>query len=404
METPYRIKNSALKIIPGNEVITCNLPFRLDTYLGCGHNCTYCYSRYLLSRYPNLWNPENPRHINPEDLRKVFKNAFTKRKRLDKIDRLIKQRFPIRLGTNSDCFQPVEGHLRITEKTLQMLNGWDYPYIINTKSDMVADEPYRTLLINAHGGCVIQFTIISLNKELTQKLETNAPSISRRIEAAKKLAGDGIYTQVRVSPIIPELTSDPEEMKKLFRDLKDAGVKDLIVEFLRYTSRINMWVKEAFHGEIDLDEIYRRVGCNLRPDGRPKADHDGYIRVPMYVKFKLYKEYKDIANKLGLNLYVCSEEYPEINGCVNCCGTSKREITDRFRHFKKCNTAATNTIACFIRERGEVSLDDIKKNFYCVDWDRYHAKWEHLEQFLVNVKKKEERGEIRYVYTNKFEV
>jgi DNA repair photolyase len=401
--TLYHIKNSALKIIPGNEVIACNLPFRLDTYLGCGHNCTYCYARNLLS-FRNLWNPENPRHISPEDLRKVFKNAFTKRKRLDKIDRLIKQRFPIRLGTNSDCFQPVESRLRITEKTLQMLNEWDYPYIINTKSDMVADEPYRTLLIDAPGGCVVQFTIISLNEELAQKLETNAPSISRRIEAANKLANNGIHTQVRVSPIIPELTNDAEEMKKLFRGLRDVGVKDLIVEFLRYTSRINMWVKDAFHGEIDLDEIYRRVGCNLRPDGRPKADRDGYVRVPMRVKFKLYKGYKDIANKLGLNLYVCSEEYPEINECINCCGTSKREITDRFRYFKKHNSAATNTIACFIRERGEVSLDDVKNNFYCVDWDRYGAKWEHLEQFLINVKKKEERGETRYVYTNKFKV
>ncbi len=337
-------------------------------------------------------------------MRKVFKRAFTKRKRCDKLDRIIKQRFPIRLGTNSDCFQPIERRLRTTEKTLQMLNEWDYPYIINTKSDIVADEPYRSLLINAPGGCVVQFTIISLNEELTQKLETNAPSISRRIEAANKLASDGIYTQVRVSPIIPELTNDAEEMKELFRDLKDVGVKDLIIEFLRYTSRINIWVKDAFHGEIDLDEIYGGVGCDLRPDGRPKADRDGYVRIPMHVKFKLYKAYNGIANKLGLNLYVCSEEYPEINECVNCCGTSKREITDRFRYFKKHNSAATNTIACFIRQSREVSLDDVKNNFYCVDWDRYGAKWEHLEQFLINVKKKEERGETRYVYTKRFEI
>lgn len=400
--TLYRIKNSALKIIPGNEVIACNLPFRLDTYLGCGHNCTYCYARNLLS-FRNLWNPENPRPISPEELRKVFKNAFTKRKRFDKLDRLIKQRFPIRLGTNVDCFQPIERRLRITEKVIRMLNQWKYPYIINTKSDIVADEPYRTLLIEAHGGCVVQFTVISLNEELTGKLESKAPSISSRIDAAGKLASDGIYTQVRISPIVPELTSDPEEMENLFRDLRDVGVKDLIIEFLRYTSRINTWVKEAFHGEIDLDEIYKRCGRKLRLDGRPKADRDGYVRVPMYAKFKLYENYKENANKLGLNLYVCSEEYPEINKCVNCCGTSKREITDRFSYFKKHNSAATNTIACFIKERGEASLEDIKSKFYCVDWNRYDDKWEHLEQFLVNVERKEERGETRYVYVDKLE-
>ncbi|NIO20758.1 MAG: hypothetical protein GTN76_08485, partial [Candidatus Aenigmarchaeota archaeon] len=73
-------------------------------------------------------------------------------------------------------------------------------------------------------------------------------------------------------------------------------------------------------------------------------------------------------------------------------------------YFKKHNSAATNTIACFIRQSREVSLDDVKNNFYCVDWDRYGAKWEHLEQFLINVKKKEERGETRYVYTKRFEI
>jgi len=134
--TLYHIKNSALKIIPGNEVIACNLPFRLDTYLGCGHNCTYCYARHLHARFPNHWNPENPRHISPEDLRKVFKNAFTKRKRLDKIDRLIKQRFPIRLGTNSDCFQPVEGRLRITEKIFRKLSRARRPRCPPAKSPL----------------------------------------------------------------------------------------------------------------------------------------------------------------------------------------------------------------------------------------------------------------------------
>lgn len=398
----YRIE-SALKIIPHNEVAVCDLPFRLDTYLGCQHNCSYCYARYNLSSH-GQWTPTTPKSINPAHLEKELESSNKNRKRKSKVCRLLEKKFPLRLGTNTDCFQPIEKKKGVTKRVLEILEDWKYPYIINTKSNLVSESPYLELISNASGGAIVQYTIISLNDDIISNLEPTAPLVEKRLESIRKLANQGVHVQVRVSPIIPEVTSRERDFKTLAERAKDMGAKDLIVEFLRYNQQIKKWVLEATNGSIDLDVTYRDWGAKLRRDGRPKPDKDGYIRVPMERKFRLYSRYKEIAHELGLNLYVCSEEYPEINNCVNCCGVSEPNITNKYRGFKLYNSAATNTIACFIAEKKEVTIHDIKSNFYCVDWDKYEALWRNLEKYLVNVERREKNGEIYYVYKNRFQL
>jgi len=351
-----------------------------------------------------MWRPDAPKPMDPGLLEKKLVASESGRKVVSTNVRLLRERFPIRLGTNTDCFQPVERRMRVTERVMRILNGWSYPYIINTKSDMVAEEPYKTLISQAPGGCVVQFTILSLDQSLVSKLEPKAPSVERRLAAASDLSGEGVPVQVRVSPIVPGLTSELDDFEGLVRASRDAGAEDVIVEFLRYTGRIRKWVEEGSDGEIDLDTMYKDLGVKLRADGRPKADRDGYVRVPMKKKFGLYKRYKEVARKLGMNFYVCSEEYPEINKCANCCGISHSRITDRFPGFKLHNDASANTIACFIKERGKVTLNDIKNNFYCVDWKCYSRLWERLDRFLVNVRKVEENGKTAYEYVEGFSI
>lgn len=401
----YGIDN-ALKIIPANEVAACNLPFRLDTYLSCQHNCSYCYARYNLYSH-GKWNPLGPKPINSEDFEKKLISANKDRKRKSKVSQLLEKKFPLRIGTNTDCFQPIERDKKVTKRVLEILDDWEYPYIINTKSDLAAKQPYLKLISDSSGGAIVQYTIISIDENLVSKLEPNAPTVKKRLKSIRRFSDQGVHVQVRVSPIIPNLTSPSNDFEALAEKVRDMGAKDLIVEFLRYTSSVEEsassikdWVAEATNGSVDLDKIYQEWGVETKP--KPKPDRDGYIRVPMKEKFKYYSKYKEIARGLGINLYVCSEEYPEINNCVNCCGVSEPQITENFRGFKLHNEAASNTIACFMRERGEVGFKDIKKNFFCVDWDIYQKKWEKMDQYLVNAKKKITPKETRYVYEDKF--
>jgi DNA repair photolyase len=394
--------NSALKIIEP-EIMACNLPLRLDPYLACEHNCTYCYARAQKTRYGH-WNPNHPKTIDISSFEHYIQKVMASSKPpKDSTARALWYRVPMRIGTDTDAFQPCERRLGITKRVMEILNDNKYPYIITTKSDLVAEDEYVSLLKESPAGAIVQFTIISLNENLTGKLEPNAPPVSKRLEAMKKLSGEGIYLQNRISPIIPQLTDSEEDMVSLYASLKQAGIKDLIVEYLRYNPFSREWMTRALDVESSyFDTIYRkayeecsktfpdccnrnkvRFGCGW--EKRPKMIN-GYWRMPLRLKLEKYKEFKRQAENFGLRLYVCSEEFPEINCCVNCCGITGEEARKNLR-FDHDNEACANNIACVIKKKGTVSEKDILDTMFSVNEQVFRKQFSKLDKYLVNVKR-----------------
>ena len=85
----------------------------------------------------------------------------------------------------TDCFQPVEAIHKITYNVLKAFNHHKKPYLIVTKSDLVARDDYIEVLDPklAH----IQITITSTDDDLAASYE-NATPPSKRILAIEKLA------------------------------------------------------------------------------------------------------------------------------------------------------------------------------------------------------------------------
>lgn len=411
----YGLKN-ALKIIEP-EVMACNLPLRIDPYLGCEHNCTYCYARAQKTRY-GIWNLKFPKPINLSLLKRYISKILASHKPpKNPTDRAIWNKVPIRIGTDTDPFQPCEKKFKITRRILEIFNANEYPYIITTKSDMIAEDEYVNLLKKSPAGVIVQFTVVSLDENLMKKLEPNAPLVSKRLIATEKLRDEGIYLQTRISPIFPELTDNKESMEKLYDTLKSAGVRDLIVEYLRYNVFTREWMTKALDVKLSyFDEIYARAYkmcsqsfpdcCNRNKnrfkcywDPRPKMIN-GYWRMPLRLKLEKYKEFKHDAERHGLRLYVCSEEFPEINGCVNCCGITGEEAR-KYLKFKHDNEACANNIACFIKDRGRVTAQDILNNMFSIDEETFKKQFTKLDKYLVNVKSDSLGG---WIYEENFSI
>lgn len=216
--------NSVGKLVGGNEGDKCVYPYRLDTYgCGCQHDCKYCYAKSLLD-FRGLWDAQHP---SVADISKISRE-------IKKIPRSIKA---VRLGGMTDCFQPVERLYRVTYKTISLLNRRKIPYLIVTKSAMVADDEYISLMDKdlAH----IQVTITCTSDDLWRQLDYEKASLpSDRIKAVEKLYKAGFDVQVRLSPYIPQFV--------------DLGVINgiqcdkILVEFLR----VNSWIKKWF--DIDF--------------------------------------------------------------------------------------------------------------------------------------------------------
>ena len=249
---------SIQKVVDGNEGDKCNYSHRLDTYgCGCSHDCKYCYAKSLLS-FRNLWDAEHPSVASIGDISKAIKKIGR-----DEV---------IRLGGMTDCFQPIEKLYRNTYKTIKLLNKRNIPYLIVTKSAIVADDEYIELFDKdlAH----IQVTVTTLDDELCATYE-KASKPSDRIKAIKKLQDAGFDVQLRLSPFIPKYV-DIDKLNSL-------GINKILIEFLR----VNTWIRKWF--DIDYSEYTVKQG--------------GYNHLPLEKKLEYINKIKGFKQ-----MSVCEDE------------------------------------------------------------------------------------------------
>jgi len=162
--------------------------YTLNAYVGCGHNCVYCYARFMkrFSGHDEPWGKFVDIKINAPEL-------------------LAKEIVKKKIGTVwisgvCDAYQPVEKKHMLTGRCLKILadNGW--PVVIQTKSPLVLrDIGVLKKASNAEAG----FTITTADERMRRIFEPGAPPIEKRIEALGALHAEGIRTYVMVAPLLP---------------------------------------------------------------------------------------------------------------------------------------------------------------------------------------------------------
>lgn len=246
---------SKAKIVGGNEGGKCNYPTRLDTYgCGCAHDCSYCYAKSLLD-FRDLWNPSDP---SIGDISAISRQIRTMPKEV------------VRLGGMTDCFQPIEKVHKVTYKTIRLLNRRRIPYLIVTKSAMVAD--YMDVLDRdlAH----IQITVTTLDDDLCATYEKASPP-SERVKAILRLQEAGYDISLRLSPFIPQYVN--------LEALNGLGIDKILVEFLR----VNPWIRKWF--DIDYSEY--------------TVKQNGYLHLPLEKKKQYISQITGFKEKT-----VCEDE------------------------------------------------------------------------------------------------
>lgn len=202
------------KTVEGNEGSKCHYPTRLDTYgCGCGHDCSYCYAKDMITNLSGSWDPLHPKYAD-------IKRIETKLKKIPKETIL-------RLGGLTDCFQPVELQRRITLETIKLMNKYGIGYLIVTKSHHVADPEYIEIMDPklAH----IQITTTTFDAKLAGRYEKASPP-AKRVEAIEKLQALGFDTFFRLSPYVEGWVD--------FNKLNKVKCDKILIEFLRVNPTI----------------------------------------------------------------------------------------------------------------------------------------------------------------------
>ncbi len=182
------------------ECSKCHYALEIDTYgRGCIHNCVYCYAKDQLT-LRGYWNRPHPMPVDLSEIRQIFYNVFETDNR-SKWRSVLMKRVPLRIGSMSDSFMWMDQKYGVTLELLKILKFYRYPYVVFTRSDLIASDSYLKEL-NADLAS-IQFSISGDNEEITKKIEPGAPSIKRRLAALKKINEAGIWTAVRINPLFP---------------------------------------------------------------------------------------------------------------------------------------------------------------------------------------------------------
>lgn len=212
-----------------SQLAFCATPLRLDSYNNCQFNCGYCFARTRAG----FGRDEKLQFASPEALRKrmarvsagIIKSA---------LDEFISRRIPFQMGGMSDPFSPIEAKEKRSLQFIRILNEYNYPFIVSTKSNMAGTIEYSAALSEANAYVRFSTTVVDENSR--SSLDKGCASISEISYAAERLSSLGVPVCFRFQPIIPGHERNSE---KLLSIAFDCGVKHVSAEYLKVPLEAN---------------------------------------------------------------------------------------------------------------------------------------------------------------------
>ncbi len=212
------------------------LDYTINPYYGCSHACIYCYVPSLIGITYDEFRVAEPKENIIEVLRKEIRK---------------KKRGLVGISTATDAYQPLEKKHMLTRKILEILQMYGFPVDVQTKSTLVLRD---IDILKKFDYASVGITITTLNEEIARKWEPLAPSPHKRLEAAKKLVENGIYTYIFFGPVFPLMKR--EEARYAIEEFINAGIREIVVDKLHVKKGIEENIRKAFPQE------YKRIMRN----------------------------------------------------------------------------------------------------------------------------------------------
>ena len=209
------LKDASRSVISYNQSPDLGFDRAINPYRGCEHGCVYCYARpshAYLGYSPGL-DFETKLLFKP-DVAELLEKELRKPGYVPR---------PIALGSNTDPYQPIDRTLKLTRAVLEVLDRFNHPVTIVTKSAGVLrdlDVLHRLAERNLVRVCL---SVTTLDTNLARRMEPRAAAPARRLQTIEQLARAGIPTGVLAAPMIPALND--AEMEKILESASRAGAR-----------------------------------------------------------------------------------------------------------------------------------------------------------------------------------
>jgi DNA repair photolyase len=226
------LPNASRTIIAKNDSPDIGFDRSVNPYRGCEHGCVYCYARpahAYLGLSPGL----------DFETKLFFKAdaAALLEKELSKPGYVCRR---IHLGADTDPWQPAERTLGITRAVLEVLDRFEHPVSVITKSALIARDADILGRMAARGLAKAYVSVTTLDRSLARAMEPRAATPAKRLEAMRRLADAGVPVGVGFAPVIPGLND--HELEAVLEAAAEVGAS----EAMFVTLRLPMEIKDLF--------------------------------------------------------------------------------------------------------------------------------------------------------------
>jgi DNA repair photolyase len=197
----------------------------LNPYRGCTHGCHYCYARRYHAQFELGAGDDFASVILVKtNLLPVLRKELA---------RPAWRRETVALGTATDCYQPIEGHYRLTRGALEALLAARTPVDIVTKGPMVVRDIDLLQALGRAAGCTVYVSVPSVDEDVWRALEPGTAHPRRRLAAMGALAAAGVRTGVLMMPIVPGISSRPDRLERTVKAAAEHGAAFLASGVMR---------------------------------------------------------------------------------------------------------------------------------------------------------------------------
>ncbi|WP_417685893.1 PA0069 family radical SAM protein [Roseibium sp.] len=282
----------ARTIITRNSSPDISFDRSINPYRGCEHGCIYCFARPShafmglspgLDFESRLFAKQNA----PELLeRELARPGYSPR--------------PIAIGTNTDPYQPIERRYELMREILEVLDKYNHPVAIVTKSALVERDADILARMAARNLAKVALSITTLDRKLCRAMEPRASAPHKRLAALRTLTEAGVPTSVMIAPVIPALTDS--ELEAILDAAHEHGAAEAGFILLRLPHEVSPLFRDWLLRE--RPDRYQHV-MNLIRSMRGGKDYDAKWGERMRGKGpyadQIAKRFQLAAKRLGLN-------------------------------------------------------------------------------------------------------
>jgi DNA repair photolyase len=197
------------------------MPFRwsLNPYMGCVHQCTFCYVRAFELR---AGRPPDARYGTSIRVKTKVVEALRVQ-----VARQGWKRELVAIGAATDPYQPAEGRYRLTRGCIQALAASGTGFSLITRGPLIV----RDVDVLAEAARVVDvsvtFSIPTLDERIWRTTEPGTAPPRQRLRALRVLRAAGIRAGVGMAPLLPGLSDQPHLMRAVVAAAREADASHL---------------------------------------------------------------------------------------------------------------------------------------------------------------------------------